>query len=137
MNAKDKQAEITEALKHFHGSAEIYKASPLFPGFCISEGVRYLRREAECFWLIDEIAAFQVHPKVKNHPRLREEQFWSLDVREDRTARLVCEWDSGKVVIQKDISFTNFPLSKIRIWVTRGQFQDGKGYILAYLPSER
>ena len=137
MTTKNKQAEILEGLKHFHGSAEIYQLSPLFPGFCISEGVRYLRNEAECHWLIDDIAAFQIHPKVRRHPKLKEEQFWTLDVKEDRTAKLKCEWDSGKVVIQQNISWTDFPLAQIRIWIARGQFQNGKGYILAYLPSER
>lgn len=137
MNATNKKTEILEGLHHFHGSAEIYSISPLFPGFCITDGVRYLRDETACHWLIDDIAALQIHPKIRKHPKLREEQFWTLEVKEDRSAVLKCEWDIGKIVVQQHIDWTDFPLDKIRIWVARGQFENGKGYILAYLPSER
>ena len=137
MNTKNKQTEILERLSHFHGSTEIYRVSPLFPDFCISEGVRYLRDEAECHWLIDDIAAMQIHPKIRQHPKLKEEQFWSLVVNEDRSATLKCEWDTGKTVYSQHIGWTDFPLNSIKIWVAPGQFSTGKPYILAYLPSER
>lgn len=133
---KLKPSDLLEGLSHFHGSDVIYKVSPLFPGFCMTEGIRYLRKEAECHWLIDDIAALQLHPKIKTHPKLQQTQFWSLIAASDESAVLKCEWDIGKVVYRQKITWTDFPLDSIRIWVANGFFSSGAPYRLAYLPSE-
>jgi hypothetical protein len=50
---------------------------------------------------------------------------------------LQCERDQGKIVLNKPIAYTDFPLSKIQIWVQGStSVQMGKILKIAMLPSE-
>ena len=71
--------------------------------------------KAGAYWLIDEIAFQQFHPRVK-----REEfQAWMLKVDLDEsTAVLQCEDGNGRVLCSKTIPYTDFPLNEIKIYVS-------------------
>ena len=98
-----------------------------------SPGVKFVADKAEAYWLIDAIASYFMGGQMA-YPdsRLDTLQFWRLEVKEDRTARLTARADSGvePYVIQR-IEYTDFPLEQIDIWAGF----DGKYWTL-YLPSE-
>lgn len=65
------------------------------------------------FWLIDEIAFQQYHPRVKTE----EFQVWTLRVNlKESTGTLTCEDGNGRVLCSKQIPYTDFPLAEIKIY---------------------
>lgn len=116
-------ARLTAALRQFTGTEAYYKHW-FHPKLVYTDGVRFLAREAEAYWLIDAIAG-------DNHAgspvQALEHQFWRLDVAPDRSATLVCEDGDGAVILEKRIGWTDFPLDQVEIWVANG---------VMYLPSE-
>ena len=71
--------------------------------------------KAGAFWLIDEIAFQQYHPRVKSE----EFQVWVLTVNLDQSAGVLnCEDGNGRVLCSKPIPYTDFPLAEIRLYVS-------------------
>lgn len=132
-----KPSKLTHAdLAGFTGTTRYYRYSPLFRSFVLTDGTKYLAEAGECYWLFDQIASLQFLPVIRNHPELRVMQFWYLEVREDRSAVLRCEWDKNKTVYMDVIPYTDFPLEHIRIWVGQTSLDDAGQVRVAFLPSE-
>ena len=128
-------AQIEEQLQHFTGGGEVYRHT-LNRRVIYTEGVRFLAAESAAYWLIDAIALHYGTPQmaraIKRDDRLTGLQFWTLRVREDRSASLSMRVDTGEpAAIRQAIPFTDFPLKKVRIWAGF----NGEGWTL-YLPSE-
>jgi hypothetical protein len=104
-----------------------------------TDGVALMEKLCRAGWLVDAIASYQ--PKCRKDSMLQHMQFWTLTVdREAKTAVLTCERDTNDVAITQDIEYTDFPLSKIKIWVELGMANFGRGSeaaMVAMLPSER
>jgi hypothetical protein len=79
-----------------------------------TEGVQCLAQEAEAYWLIDLIASYVPHPKM------REQAFvvWKLTVNASRTALAVADDGNGKEILRQEIAFTDFPLDEITLYLT-------------------
>jgi hypothetical protein len=124
--------ELQNGLAGFYGTDGYHKLT-IFPGFVGTDGVAYLAKNAECFWLIDEIAiSNKTVPAVK---KLEDIQFWRLTVNNGKGVLVCCE-DEGKPVYEKEIEYTDFPLPEIRIWVALAGDPDGKMFKVMMLPSE-
>ena len=123
--------EITNTLSGFYGTERYHKLT-IFPGMVATDGVAYLAKAAQCFWLTDEITAGQRHPKIRGNRNLQDMQFWELKVT-DRSAVLTCSEDENKPVYTKKIPYTNFPLQSIRVWVAP---YDEAGNKVMMLPTE-
>jgi hypothetical protein len=148
-------------LDNFTGT-ENYFSHPLIPGFLITDGVNFLRQNADCFWLIDEIGFAQSLPEIKHDRMLQDHQFWTLrkyDKPEPPApftvgavlaaknpqprgpdAVLICERDTGDVAFEKNIQYTDFPFEcfpngEVKIWVAP-TYCDQRNCMVAYLPSE-
>lgn len=80
-----------------------------------TDGVKFLADEAGGYWLIDSIALAQ--PRARRDPWLREFQLWELFVHEDRSATLVCLRDSEDEAFRQEISFTDFPMTYVKLYV--------------------
>ena len=144
-------------LDNFTGT-ESYTRIPLH-GLLVTDGVRYLMDNADCYWLINEIGFAQSLPAIKSDRMLQQHQFWTLrqnppapapmtigaalaaksNVKQGQ-AVLICERDTGDVAYSKQIPFTDFPFdvlpkNEIRIWVAP-TYCDGGNRMVAYLPSE-
>ncbi|MBD2212942.1 hypothetical protein H6G27_24140 [Nostoc linckia FACHB-104] len=129
--------DIKQQLTCFTGTTRYYRFSQLFAYLLLTDGTKYLAEACKCYWLIEEIAVLQIHPHIYHHPTLQMIQFWTLVVRKDSTATLWCEWDEGKTVYTKEISYTTFPFAKIRLWVQPFSYsKDGKREWVIHLPSE-
>jgi hypothetical protein len=130
MNNRKTPEELTEALTHFGGTESYYRYA--FGISFLTDGVKFLADEAQCYWLLDAIGSYQ--PELAKHPdeRLQGIQFWKLQVNPDKSAVLTCVADSGEPpVVTQEIECTDFPLPEVQIWV--GIEEEKK---IALLPSE-
>ena len=119
MSLKDKQAELDQ----FTGTEGYIRWSPLFRRMVLTDGAKFVADNGGAhgaYWLVDAIASHQ--PKVlKKDERLRDIQFWTLEVTEKdgrKSAVLTCRADSGeKPAVTQRIEYTDFDLPKIDLWV--------------------
>lgn len=124
-------------LIQFSGGTEGYHRSTFVKGFVHTDGVDYLAREAECYWLIDAIASYQGAILDADADGF---QVWTLEDDGDGGAHLKCWSDtpySSKLLVSQHIELTDFPFEKLdeplRIWV-EGVRESG-GWV-ALLPQE-
>ena len=106
------------------------------PNVIFTEGVEYLARTAEAFWLIDCITSYfgtrLMQDALQRDERLKSLQFWRLEVHDDRSAIVTARADTGvEPFVTQEIEFTDFPLDNVDIWAG----YDGTRWTL-YLPSE-
>lgn len=110
---KIQMSKLTLAdLRQFTGTEQWFRHS-LMRNITYTEGVRYLAEQGHAYWLIDKVATLQLEPKVK----AEEFQVWKLKVDNNNTATLACEDGNGNTVYSEEISFTDFPLDQIELWV--------------------
>ena len=112
--------EIKENLNQFTGT-EKYYGHPL--GILLTDGIKYLADSAESCWLVDIVASYQVHEKVK----LEEFQVYKLKVAKDKSAILNIEDGNYNIIASQEIEWTTFPLDEIELWFANN---------VCYLPSE-
>jgi hypothetical protein len=99
-------------LRQFTGTDHWYRHN-LMRGITYTDGVKYVAETAGAYWLVDKVATLQLEPAV----RAEEFQGWKLRVNEDQTATLTCDDGNGNVVYSEAISWTDFPLDQIELWV--------------------
>lgn len=109
-------------LLKFTGSEHWYR-HPLSRSITYTDGARYVAEAGGAYWLLDAIVSHQLDPRV----RAEQFQVWVLKVAEDRSAVLSCEDGDHHCVTSQAISFTDFPLPEITLWLTNG---------VIFLPSE-
>ena len=117
-----KVAEITSALGQFNGSMVFYRCG-VVPQMMFSEGAHFVAESCGAYWLIDGIAILQLTPKV----RAEEFQIWKLAVTGHK-AVLTLDDGNGNIIVRKSVSFTDFPLPEVTLWVENNTI---------YLPRER
>lgn len=129
MNAE----ELQQRLSQFYGTENYFEYKGPLPSklrFFITDGVKFLIENADCYWLLDSIISYQY--KAIKDESLKYKQFWSLKVNADKSATLICERDENDIFIEQKIEYTDFPLPEIRIWVGLEQ----ENTFIFYLPSE-
>ncbi len=84
----------------------------------MTEGAYYIYEHGGA-WLVDAIASYKTQ-KLLSDPMLRDFQFWELQVSAERKAVLKCLRDTDDLVLQQEITYTDFPLSSIRFYLVRG-----------------
>ena len=134
MNAKGKSlyakmsaTELEKNLSMFIGTEQYHKLS--FMPLLATDGVAYLMKEAESYWLFDAIASYQ--PKLKKEPF----QVWILEKDKTGSGAVLKGYrdyseekpKKYKPLVTQKIPYTDFPLKKVKIWVENG---------VALLPSE-
>lgn len=103
-------------LNQFTGTETWYRHN-LARKVIYTDGVKYLADHAGAYWLIDKIAiAQQFEPKLKGE----EFQCWKLRVK-DSKATLTCDDGNGHVLLSEEITYTDFPLAEIDLWVEVGE----------------
>ena len=123
MSSAISPALCAQDLTQFTGSQIFYRHA-LSGGCAYTEGVQYLAEAGAAYWLLDAILCPQSH-----HPVLcaAEFQVWTLTVREDRSASLMCTNGDDQQLYHHPIPWTDFPLKSVTLW-----FADRT----LYLPSE-
>lgn len=121
----------TEDLAQFYGTEHWYRCE-IWGNylFTYTDGVRYVAREGEAYWLIDAIAAHFLH-----NPKIRAEEFliWELKVANNKGILTAKTDTNAPLIVNQKIPYTDFPLSEITFYMEEGG-PDGKKVLL--LPSE-
>jgi len=108
-------------LAHFTGTEHYYR-HPLHGKFLHTDGVHYLAEHAGAYWLLDLIASYQPDLLKRLDTRLREMQFWHLQVHPNKSATVICRADADvPPAVCQHIEYTDFPLPEIDIWVVADQ----------------
>lgn len=119
-----KKATLTASdLAQFTGSQTFYR-HPLSGGMVYTEGAQYLAEAGSAYWLLDAILCPQPH-----HPALNVAEFqaWTLTVREDHSATLICTDGNDERLYIHPVLWTDFPLKTVTLWFANRTL---------YLPSE-
>lgn len=110
--------ELLQNLRHFDGSDSVYYYKPFGRKMSIpdkqygrlfltySEGMAYLFKNGQCYWLLDQI--FASFAKVAKSEQCRSFAVWKL-IQEGSGANLVVASDSGvQPVLSINIEYTDF-----------------------------
>jgi hypothetical protein len=104
--------EFHVALENFTGSQNLYFRGTSTGRIEYTDGIYFLQQNG-CLWMIDAIASYQ----TQEFKAVDDRQFWKLRVNADRSAKLICDDGNGNVRVTQEIEFTDFPLSKLDIYV--------------------
>lgn len=85
-------------------------------GLLLTDGVRFLAEQAECFWLIDVVASILHDPKVKAQDFLTIKFARNDD--ENGSGTFTADDGNGNIVYTQKFNFTTFPLSEIKMFLT-------------------
>lgn len=123
MSSAASTALKAQDLVQFTGSQTFYRHA-LSGGCVYTEGVQYLAEAGSAYWLLDAILCPQSH-----HPALARAEFqvWTLSVRENRSATLICTDGNDERLYVHLIPWTDFPLDGVTLWFANRTL---------YLPSE-
>lgn len=102
-------------LDQFSGTERWYKHA-IARNVTYTDGARHVAVAGEAYWLLDEIALSQSHPKLKGE----EFQVWKLTLNANGGATLAADDGDGHVLQTKRIEFTDFPLQEIKLYVCAG-----------------
>ncbi len=100
-------------LAHFTGTEQIWRHG-LVRHIVYTDGARHVAEAGDAYWLLDKIACAQLEP----HIRVEEFQLWTLTVKDDLTAELTCTDGNGSTIATETISYTDFPLPTIKLYLT-------------------
>jgi len=103
---------LTTQLMQFCGSEHYYRHG-IINEVIFTEGTKFLADRTASYWLLDEIALCQ---RYEERVRAEEFQLWKLSVNPDQTAGLTCEDGNGHYIFGKEIDFTDFPMSEIKLY---------------------
>lgn len=150
--------EALKDLGQFYGTQQYHRTHP---GFVVTDGVKFLCENAECFWFTDIMSSYQ--GLCANDEKLRDFQVWrlvpavtptteKLDVLteggllcyrrfedEVAVAYAICERDDNDVAIVQEIPFTDFPfdaMSEVKLFVQSTVDASGRKLSVAMLPNE-
>ena len=105
------KGELLAALAQFSGTTQWY-FHPLYKAFRYTDGVRFLAKNAECYWLLEFISSHQNNAKIKATPF----QTWKL-VRKGSGCTITIDDGNGKIIKSFSLSFTTFPLNSFTLWM--------------------
>ena len=104
--------ELNQKLTGFTGTINWYRHWTNLLSY--TDGVKTLAESVGAFWLIDAIASWQIKPKVDQC----DFQVWTLTVKDDQTAALQMQEDTGlQPVVTQQLVYTDFPVGVFKLWV--------------------
>ncbi len=104
--------ELNQKLGGFVGTINWYRHWTNLLAY--TDGVNTMAETASAYWLIDAIASWQIKPKVAQC----DFQVWTLTVKEDQTATLQMQEDTGmQSVVTQQLAYTDFPFGTFTLWV--------------------
>lgn len=108
--------DLKNALAEYSGSEHFYKVSAFAPNFIITEGVKFLADEAQCYWLLDVI--------VSHLPAViaADEEFAVVLLERDPEGsgavfQITDDVPANVVYARQEIEFTTFPMPSIKLYL--------------------
>ena len=148
-------AKALHNLSGFSGTENYYRH---MGGLLLTDGVKFLADNADCYWLLDIIASYQREKVIQKDPMMRQMQFWHLrpvpesgmpeilteggvkvheKCREGQPeAYVTCERDQNDVAIVQEIPMTNFPFHALEDREITLYVEIANGRAVCLLPSE-
>ena len=105
-------------LAHFTGSEQLWHQA--FIAFKYTDGVKYVVREGNAYWLLTDISAFQHQRAIVEYAKHDRFQTWKLRVKEDQSATLTCDDGNGQILFTHEYLYTDFPLREIKFYLVDG-----------------
>ena len=125
-----KRIDIKRDLRHFCGTEHYYRH---WQGFNYTDGVKYLAKVADCYWLLDLIGNHQLNISKEEHFQtwdlLRTETalkdtYFKKELQQakdnDMDAVVICNDGNNNILAKQEIPFTDFPLDSIRLFFIDG-----------------
>jgi hypothetical protein len=107
--------KITQSdLVQFSGTENYYRHA-INRRVTFTDGMKFLADKAGAYWLLDEIALRQSHPRLKGECF----QVWRLKL-DGKGCTLTADDGNDNVLLTKAIECTDFPLDEIRLYVCEG-----------------
>lgn len=98
-------------LSCFTGTQTVFRHS-VMRNVLYSEGAQHVAEHGGAYWLLDKIACSQLVRKLRSEPF----QAWKLTVT-DSVGILICTDGNDNVLLSEHITFTDFPLDEVELWV--------------------
>ncbi len=127
--------EINTFLAHCYGSDQPYIKHSLVRRLVMTDAVGKLRELANCFWLVDAIASYQI--------QLAKEEFqvWKFSCNTKlHLGTLTCEDGNDNELVRQEIEYTDFPLDELTLWAELGGYGSADNWtpaMVLMVPSER
>lgn len=120
--------DLQSNLQMFCGTENYYR---IYPRLLLTDGVKYLADEAECFWLIDIIRS------VSHLLNRDEDEFFvlKLTVNENKSAVVSIDHGTGEddeIVYSQAIGFSDFPIKEQSLYIQKNEELG----LIVMLPSE-
>lgn len=122
--------DLKNALAEYSGSEHFYRVSAFARNFVVTEGVKFLADEAQCYWLLDIVVSYL--PEIQ-----KADETFAVVLLERHAegngavVRIVDDVPATVVYAEQDIEFTDFPLPEIKLYIG----SDGEHWTLM-LPGE-
>jgi hypothetical protein len=110
-----KREEIQNIINHSTGTTAYHRFSPISGYPVITDGVQALAEAAGCYWILDIIGSYQHVKKLD-----KAFQVWTLAVDLVNCTAVVCGLNDTKLIITQEISYTDFPLEKLKLFLMDG-----------------
>jgi hypothetical protein len=105
---KQTTAELLENLSQFIGTERYYR---LLPTFVVTEGLKYLMDEADCYWLAQLFGLHLISIDFNNN------QFTVLVFTRKSEGGIVnIEDGNGNLFVQQRLDYTDFPFDEYRLY---------------------
>lgn len=130
-----KARRLRSELQSFCGTEGYHLFNILFPDVVLTDGAKYLADEAGAYWLMDVIGSVLTTDR-KRYIRAGFTT-WTLQVTDDNHGTVTCDNGNGRVYYTQEISYTDFPLDEITLYVglSSGRSHDETIFVIL-LPSE-
>ena len=109
----NKIMDLLNELDNFTGTACYYKST--FGKLRLTEGMNYLRNEANCFWLIDIIESVQHLKRIQIN---KDFVIWKIEVK-DKAFKVTAWADTpykSEMLYSQEGEYTNFPLEELEFY---------------------
>lgn len=100
-------------LAQFTGTDKYY-FDPFFKGINYTQGVKYLRDNGANWLVVDTLAHIKLNKKLQKSLDFLCIKFCA----KDKTGVLTIDDGNGKILIKKDISYTDFPNGEVKLFYT-------------------
>lgn len=110
-----KTADLLKELEEFSGTTSYYKST--FGKLKLTDGMHYLRENANCYWLVDIVESVQDLKKVKENNSFI---VWKIEVNMENKHFKVTAWNDtpneSDLLYSQEGEYTDFPLGEYEFY---------------------
>jgi hypothetical protein len=108
-------SELINELQKFSGTEHYYTST--FKTLLLTDGIHYLREQANCYWLIDIVESVQHLNNIKHNASFI---VWKIAKHKDSDKATVTAWNDtpydSDLLYKQEIGYTDFPLEDLEFY---------------------